>query len=263
MHRNHLGDRADLASLRVLVAYAEMVKETKEVADLDKDIRELELELARLRSKYPLEDVSPPPPLICTLMPRAHPALITAPVSQRITTEQAEEVLDNQIVDMQNLEEEKKAVSSQVDEVREELARTAKEVQRMGRERDREEARAKEAREGAEKGDQSVDELCRWLVGKKHAEIHLPAELKGHIYRYTSAISVYKGLNGIKSMQPLSEIDILLEYTLAPGSRGREELTDGADAVKVVLSYDPQTKTLARAKVSLCVPMMTKMSDSH
>jgi hypothetical protein len=42
------------------------------------------------------------------------------------------------------------------------LARTAKEVQRMGRERDREEARAREAREGAEKGDRGVDELCRW-----------------------------------------------------------------------------------------------------
>jgi hypothetical protein len=43
------------------IAYAEMVKETKEVADLDKEIRELELEFARLRSKYPLEDVSASP----------------------------------------------------------------------------------------------------------------------------------------------------------------------------------------------------------
>jgi hypothetical protein len=73
------------------------------------------------------------------------------------------------------------------------------------------------------------------------------------VIRYTSAISVYKGLNGVKSMQPLSDTDILLEYILAPGSRGREELTDGADAVKVVLSYDPETKTLARAKVSSSV----------
>jgi hypothetical protein len=51
-------------------------------------------------------------------------------------------------------------------------------------------------------------------------------------------------------MQPLSDTDILLEYILTPESRGREELTDGADAVKIVLSYDPETKTLARAKVS-------------
>jgi hypothetical protein len=43
------------------IAYAEMVKETKEVSDLDKEIRELELEFARLRSKYPLEDVSASP----------------------------------------------------------------------------------------------------------------------------------------------------------------------------------------------------------
>ena len=40
------------------LAYTEMTKETKEVAELDKEIREMELELARLRSKYPLEDVS-------------------------------------------------------------------------------------------------------------------------------------------------------------------------------------------------------------
>jgi ribosomal protein L29 len=40
------------------LAYAQMTEETKEVAELDKEIREMELELARLRSKYPLEDVS-------------------------------------------------------------------------------------------------------------------------------------------------------------------------------------------------------------
>jgi hypothetical protein len=50
----------------------------------------------------------------------------------------------------------------------------------------------------------------------------------------------------------------LLEYILAPGSRGREELTDGADAVKIVLSYDPETKTLARAKVSPSVHVVCK-----
>jgi ribosomal protein L29 len=34
-----------------------MLQETQEVAELDKEIREMELELARLRSKYPIEDV--------------------------------------------------------------------------------------------------------------------------------------------------------------------------------------------------------------
>lgn len=37
-----------------------MLKETKELAELDKEVREMELELARLRSKYPIEDVSAP-----------------------------------------------------------------------------------------------------------------------------------------------------------------------------------------------------------
>lgn len=35
-------------------------------------------------------------------------------------------------------------------------------VKRLEREREREEARAKEVREGREEGDTKVDELCRW-----------------------------------------------------------------------------------------------------
>jgi predicted nucleotidyltransferase len=61
---------------------------------------------------------------------------------------------------------------------------------------------------------------------------------------------VYKGLNGIKTMKPLSDTDILLEYTLDVGSTAREELTDGADAVKILLTFDPTTKTLVRVRVS-------------
>lgn len=45
------------------------------------------------------------------------------------------------------------------------MSRTAKEVGRLGRERDRVEEKAKEvrrAREGEEKGEDKVGELCRW-----------------------------------------------------------------------------------------------------
>jgi hypothetical protein len=170
--------------------------------------------------------------------------------SQRITTDQAEQILDAQIFEMQTLEEEKKAASAEVDVVREELTRTAKEVQRMGRERDREEARAKEAREGAEKGDRGVDELCRWSV--RYTPTTLNKEFPNSLFlidRYTSAISVYKNLNGIKSIKPLSDTEIVLEYLVPSGSQVKKELTDGGDAIKLKLQFDPSTKMLAHAEV--------------
>ena len=51
-------------------------------------------------------------------------------------------------------------------------------------------------------------------------------------------------------MKPLSDTEILLEYTLDAGSAAREELTDGSDAVKILLTFDIATKTLSRVRVS-------------
>ncbi len=72
---------------------------------------------------------------------------------------------------MQTLDDEVKRVNLAIDAVRDAVSRTAKEVGRLGRERDREEARAREARAGREKVDGEgraldgkVDELCRWCV---------------------------------------------------------------------------------------------------
>lgn len=80
-----------------------------------------------------------------------------------MTTSQAEETLDAQIVEMQNLDDVVKNLNREVDITRDEVAIIAKEVQRLGREKDREEAKAKESRESREKGEvNGVDELCRW-----------------------------------------------------------------------------------------------------
>jgi len=51
-------------------------------------------------------------------------------------------------------------------------------------------------------------------------------------------------------MKPLSDTEILLEYKLDAGSVAREELTDGSDAVKILLTFDITTKTLSRVRVS-------------
>ena len=65
---------------------------------------------------------------------------------------------------MQDLQATLDANNARVEEVREQVSRTTKEVSKLAREREREEARAKEVREGREAGDGKVDELCRWYV---------------------------------------------------------------------------------------------------
>lgn len=80
------------------------------------------------------------------------------------------------------------------------------------------------------------------------------------INRYTSAISVYKNLNGIKSIKPLSDTEILLEYLVPSGSQARKELTDGGDAIKLKLQFDPSTKMLTQAKVR---PAIIKKVDRY
>jgi hypothetical protein len=48
--------------------------------------------------------------------------------------------------------------------VRSKAAKAAKDIQRLAKDREREEARAKEVREGREAGDTRVDDLCHWYV---------------------------------------------------------------------------------------------------
>ncbi len=91
-----------------------------------------------------------------------------------MTTQQATALLEEQVDEMQAIDESVARVNAALDHTREEVSRTAKDVQRLSRERDREEARAKEAkaaREGRENGDDTVGDLCRW---------------------YTSAIDLYR-----------------------------------------------------------------------
>jgi hypothetical protein len=81
-----------------------------------------------------------------------------------MTSTQADVILNEQIEEMQRLTEAKESTGRRIEIVRDEMARTAKEVQRLGRDREREEARAKEVYEGREAGDTKVDEMCRWYV---------------------------------------------------------------------------------------------------
>ncbi|WWD15623.1 hypothetical protein CI109_100045 [Kwoniella shandongensis] len=150
--------------------HVEMSQQLGEAQALQKQIRDMELELARIKATHPPEN--------------------------RMTIAQANETLDGQIVEMERLTDAIGSTQAQTDSTREEVARVAKELLRLGRDREREEARAKEVREGREAGDTKVDEICRW---------------------FTSSLAFYRSLLGIRSVKAVSENELHLEYDVPNG----------------------------------------------
>ncbi|KAK8870084.1 hypothetical protein IAR55_000654 [Kwoniella newhampshirensis] len=163
--------------------HVEMSQQLSEAQALQKHIRDMELELARIKATHPPEN--------------------------RMTIAQANETLDAQILEMERLTDAIASTQSQADSTRDEVAKVAKELQRLSRDREREEARAKEVREGREAGDTKVDEICRW---------------------FTSSLAFYRSLLGIQSVKAVSENELHLEY-------------DGPDGpVVLALIFDDLTK---------------------
>lgn len=166
----------------------EMSQQLVEAQTLQKQIRDMELELARIKATHPPEN--------------------------RMTVNQANDTLDAQIVEIQQLTDEREATQAQIDQTGETVARIAKELQRLSRDREREEARAREIREGREAGDTKVDDICRWL---------------------TSSMSLYRSLLGIRSVRAVSETELHLEYDVPQGS------------IILAMKFDELTKRLADA----------------
>ncbi|WVW83168.1 hypothetical protein I302_105186 [Kwoniella bestiolae CBS 10118] len=167
-----------------------MSEKLAEAQALQKQIRDMELELARIKATHPPEN--------------------------RMTTAQANDTLDAQIVEMERLTDAISSTQSQTDTAREEVARVAKEVQRLSRDREREEARAKEVREGREAGDTKVDEICRW---------------------YSSSMAFYRSLLGIKSVKAVSDSELHMEYDVPIGP------------VTLALTFDEMSKRFADARL--------------
>ncbi|WVQ71594.1 hypothetical protein IAR50_001134 [Cryptococcus sp. DSM 104548] len=168
--------------------HSEMTSQLSEAQALQKEIRGMELELARIKATYPPEN--------------------------RMTISQATDMLDAQTVELGQLMDDKEAVQVETDQTRSEVARIAKDVQRLGRDREREEAKAKEVREGREAGDTKVDDICRWL---------------------SSSMSFYRSLLGIRSVQAATDNELHLEYDVPNGP------------VTLALAFDPLTKRLSDA----------------
>ncbi|ODN84746.1 hypothetical protein L202_00625 [Cryptococcus amylolentus CBS 6039] len=183
--------------------HTEMTSQLSEAQALQKEIRGMELELARIKATYPPEN--------------------------RMTISQATDTLDAQTVELGQLMDDKEAVQAEADRTRGEVARIAKDVswrrgvisatnpcqvQRLGRDREREEAKAKEVREGREAGDTKVDDICRWL---------------------SSSMSFYRSLLGIRFVQAATDNELHLEYDVPNGP------------VTLALAFDPLTKRLSDA----------------
>lgn len=107
-----------------------------ETQTLHKQIKEMELELARIRANHPPD--------------------------QRMTPEEANIKLEQQDVEITELTAQSKEAGEELEMVQKEIKRVARENVRLGKDEEREEARAREVREGREAGDTRVDEVCHW-----------------------------------------------------------------------------------------------------
>jgi len=120
------------------VEQAALTERMTEAQSLYKQIKDMELEMQRMRAAHPVEN--------------------------RITIPQAEALVEQYEQEMIEQTTEAEEAKEEIESVRAKASRAAKDVQRLAKDREREEARAKEVREGREAGDTRVDELCHWSV---------------------------------------------------------------------------------------------------
>lgn len=118
-----------------------------ETQALHKQIKEMELELQRIRANHPADE--------------------------RMTEDEAATRADQQIANLQELTDESTRADIELEVVQREIKRLGRENVRLGKDEEREEARAREVREGREAGDTRVDEVCHWYV-----HVHVQARFR-------------------------------------------------------------------------------------
>jgi microcystin-dependent protein len=100
-----------------------VTKQLSEAQEVQKKIRDMELELARIKATYPAENVRASTSIIPD-----HSRTVRALIQKRMTITQAEEILDQQTEEMQRLTEEQEEATQSAEEARTKVARTAKDV---------------------------------------------------------------------------------------------------------------------------------------
>jgi chromosome segregation ATPase len=128
----------DLGRVADFIEQATLTERMTEAQALYKQIKDMELEMQRMRTAHPVEN--------------------------RMTITQAEVLVEQYEKEMIDSTTEADEAKEEIEAVRVKAARAAKDVQRLAKDREREEARAREVREGREEGDTRVDELCHWSV---------------------------------------------------------------------------------------------------
>jgi hypothetical protein len=128
----------DLGRVADFIEQAALTERMTEAQALYKQIKDMELEMQRMRAAHPVEN--------------------------RMTITQAEVLVEQYEKEMIDSTTEADEAMEEIEAVRVKAARAAKDVQRLAKDREREEARAREVREGREEGDTRVDELCHWSV---------------------------------------------------------------------------------------------------
>jgi chromosome segregation ATPase len=121
-----------------LIEQEALTEQMTEAQALYKRIKDMELEMQRMRAAHPVEN--------------------------RMTIPQAETLVEQYEKEMIDSTTEADEAKEEIEVVRVKATKAAKDVQRLAKDREREEARAREVREGREDGDTRVDELCHWSV---------------------------------------------------------------------------------------------------
>ncbi|KAJ9093474.1 hypothetical protein QFC19_008333 [Naganishia cerealis] len=200
LHLEELRAEALKLSQEVSASHRSVAESVGDVSNYMKKVKEMEHELARIRGVHPVKD--------------------------RITVSGAEKLLAEQDEYISDLTTTNYELTEEMDKTGDEVNRVAKEVASSSREKERQEALAREARAGREKGDGKVDELCSW---------------------FTSAIEVYRALLGIKSIKPVDSNELHLEYEPLPRTGGED--TASRATVTLALLFNESTRALDDAKV--------------
>jgi hypothetical protein len=164
--QNAAGELSKLSPLKLITNtiedHAQLASQTAEMARLLAETRSMELELARLKTVYPPEDVCVQP----LQPPTTAVHDFCADISQRMTIDQAFDRIDKQEAEIQRLTSEGMVMDAQTEALRATNAVQAKRVLALARDRETAEAKAAAARRAREAGSEGtkVRDLMEWCV---------------------------------------------------------------------------------------------------
>ncbi|KAE8255085.1 hypothetical protein A4X13_0g3172 [Tilletia indica] len=136
----------------------------EEARTLMREVEEFGMEIARARMERKEGVGEGSGPMVASEGAGEGDETSNVPVRGTLTTEEAEAYCDAQILELQDVQEQTERTNAAVEQAKKELKTAMKEVDKLGYERSREEALAKEAQSGLGSGgkrDLKIEEACR------------------------------------------------------------------------------------------------------